>query len=236
MKEFPRELRDYLSTINPMNTIRALEQRVKQFYCHDLSNPDFQIERKRLFDLFSITKFFPVHNKNIEIQLSLIRMFCDMGRIFVLIVSVLFTLSTLSIVNLKLADAAYRYKSIVTTEYLGRNYPEMDKTVVNDIQDCIVRCHYDSDNSLQHTEDDSQDNHPIIKVRVGSDEDGLVHLFDTLVVYWLGTVLLFSLNPVSYRFNRARRLFWQAELYLREREKMAKSASSVNGATGTNGH
>lgn len=212
-----------------MNTIRALEQRVKQFYCHDLSDPDFQIERKRLFDLFSITKFFPAHNKNIEIQLSLIRLFCDMGRIFVLIVSVLFTLSTLSMVNLKLADAAYRYKSIVTTDYLGRNYPEMDKTVVNDIQDCIVRCHYD-------TEDGSQDNHPIIKVRVGSDEDGVVRLFDTLVLYWLGTVLLFSLNPVSYRFNRARRLFWQAELYLREREKMAKSASSVNGAAGTNGH
>ena len=37
-------------------------------------------------------------------------------------------------------------------------------------------------------------------------------------------------------FNRARRLFWQMELYLREREKMAKSASSVNGAAGTNGH
>lgn len=229
MKEFPRELRDYLSAINPMNTIRALEQRVKQFYCHNLSDPDFQIERKRLFDLFSITKFFPAHNKNIEIQLSLIRMFCDMGRIFVLIVSVLFTLSTLSMVNLKLADTAYRYKSIVTTDYLGRNYPEMDKTVVNDIQDCIVRCHYD-------TEDGSQDNHPIIKVRVGSDEDGVVRLFDTLVLYWLGTVLLFSLNPVSYRFNRARRLFWQAELYLREREKMAKSASSMNGAAGTNGH
>jgi len=229
MKEFPRELRDYLRAINPMNTIRALEQRVKQFYCHDLSDPDFQIERKRLFDLFSITKFFPAHNKNIEIQLSLIRLFCDMGRIFVLIVSVLFTLSTLSMVNLKLADAAYRYKSIVTTDYLGRNYPEMDKTVVNDIQDCIVRCHYD-------TEDGSQDNHPIIKVRVGSDEDGVVRLFDTLVLYWLGTVLLFSLNPVSYRFNRARRLFWQAELYLREREKMAKSASSVNGVAGTNGY
>ena len=229
MKEFPRELRDYLSAINPMNTIRALEQRVKQFYCHDLSDPDFQIERKRLFDLFSITKIFPAHNKNIEIQLSLIRMFCDMGRIFVLTVSVLFTLSTLSMVNLKLADTAYRYKSIVTTDYLGKNYPEMDKTVINDIQDCIVRCHYD-------TEDGSQDNHPIIKVRVGSDEDGVVRLFDTLVLYWLGTVLLFSLNPVSYRFNRARRLFWQAELYLREREKMAKSASSVNGAAGTNGH
>lgn len=229
MKEFPRELRDYLRAINPMNTIRALEQRVKQFYCHDLSDPDFQIERKRLFDLFSITKFFPAHNKNIEIQLSLIRLFCDMGRIFVLIASVLFTLSTLSMVNLKLADAAYRYKSIVTTDYLGRNYPEMDKTVVNDIQDCIVRCHYD-------TEDGSQDNHPIIKVRVGSDEDGVVRLFDTLVVYWLGTVLFFNLNPVSYRFNRARRLFWQAELYLREREKMAKSASSVNDAAGTNGH
>lgn len=229
MKEFPRELRDYLSAINPMNTIRALEQRVKQFYCHNLSDPDFQIERKRLFDLFSITKFFPAHNKNIEIQLSLIRMFCDMGRIFVLIMSVLFTLSTLSMVNLKLADTAYRYKSIVTTDYLGRNHPEMDKTVVNDIQDCIVRCHYD-------TEDGSQDNHPIIKVRVGSDEDGVVRLFDTLVLYWLGTVLLFSLNPVSYRFNRARRLFWQAELYLREREKMAKSASSMNGAAGTNGH
>lgn len=229
MKEFSRELRDYLRAINPMNTIRALEQRVKQFYCHDLSDPDFQIERKRLFDLFSITKFFPPHNKNIEIQLSLIRVFCDMGRLFVLSMSILFTLSTLSMVNLKLADAAYRYKSIVITDYLGRNYPEMDKTVVNDIQDCIVRCHYD-------TEDGRQDNHPIIKVRVGSDEDELVHLFDTLVVYWLGTVLFFSLNPVSYRFNRARRLFWQAALYLREREKMAKSASSVNGAAGTNGH
>ena len=71
--------------------------------------------------------------------------------------------------------------------------------------------------------------------KVESEEDEATWSFDSSVVHWLGVVLVFGLNPISFRFNRARRLFWQAECYLREREKMAKLASSVNDAAGTNG-
>jgi hypothetical protein len=239
MKEFPRELRDYLRAINPMPHIHELEQRVKRFYCHGVADPDFQMERRRLFSLFSISKFFSAHDEKIDLQL--IRMFCDTVRICLLIISVIFILSTFSMINLKIMDAEFRNKSMIVTNYLHNNYPKMDKAVVDDIQDCIRRCHYDFDNddvqdALQYAEDGSPDNLPIIREQMGSEEDGAAWSFDSLVVHWLGVVLVFGLNPVSYRFNRARRLFWQMELYLREREKMAKSASSVNGAAGTNGH
>lgn len=100
MKGLSRGFRDYLRAINPMPHIRDLEQRVKRFYCHDVSDSDFQMERRRLFNLFSVTRFFSAHDEKIDLQL--IRMFCDTVRICLLIISVLFILSTFSMINLKI--------------------------------------------------------------------------------------------------------------------------------------